>query len=62
MSNNTTQTAARPARKVRYALAGEIVSSSRRARCILLEAQREGRAWLIPQARNVAIDLHRVGQ
>jgi hypothetical protein len=62
MSDNTAQAADRPARKVRYALAGEIVSSSRRARRILLEAQREGRAWLIPQARNVAIRLQRVGQ
>ncbi len=45
--------------KLIFALAGELVSDHRRARRIWRDAIRTGKAWLIPQARNVAILLRR---
>jgi len=44
---------------LRFALAGQIVSDWRVARRIQLAAMRDGREWLVPQARNVAIKLRR---
>jgi hypothetical protein len=42
-----------------FALAGQIVRDWRVARRIQLEAMKEGREWLVPQARNVAVLLRR---
>lgn len=42
-----------------YALAGEIVRTPQHAMRILVAAQCDGRAWLVPQARNVAAKLRR---
>ena len=42
-----------------FALAGKLVSSPAQARAIWSDAIRTGKAWLIPQARNVYILLKR---
>lgn len=45
--------------KPTFALAGELVSDHRHATRIWFAAIRDGKAWLVPQARNVAIPLKR---
>jgi hypothetical protein len=49
-------------KKVRFALAGQIVSKSSAARRILVEAVVSNKEWLIPQAQSVSIQLKRIGQ
>lgn len=45
-----------------FALAGQIVKDWREARRIQFAAMRDGREWVVPQARNVAIKLKRAAE
>ena len=47
---------------IAFALAGRIVTSSKEARAICIEAIKSGKHWLEPQARNVAAKLRAAGQ
>ena len=47
---------------IAFALAGRIVTSSKEARSICIEAIKTGKHWLEPQARNVAAKLRAAGQ
>lgn len=49
----------RPQQGLAFALAGQIVRTPQHATRVLIEAQRDGREWLVPQARNVAAKLRR---
>ncbi|CAM5570121.1 hypothetical protein [Eoetvoesiella caeni] len=59
MGNNKTQSADNTHK---WALAGEIVTSSKRANKILAMAIAQGTTYLVPQARNVAIKLRAAGK
>ena len=47
---------------IAFALAGRIVSSSKEARSICIDAIKTGKTWLEPQARSVMQKLRAVGQ
>lgn len=47
---------------IAFALAGRIVTSSKEARAICIEAIKNGQHWLEPQARSVMQKLRAVGQ
>lgn len=47
---------------IAFTLAGRIVTSSKEARAIRIEAIKSGKHWLEPQARNVAAKLRAAGQ
>lgn len=45
-----------------FALAGELVSTAAHARSILIDAIKNGKEWLIPQAESVLKQLRQAGQ
>lgn len=49
-------------RQLKFTLAGRIVTRSKTARAIWLEALRTDKKWLIPQARSVQFQLRAAGQ
>jgi hypothetical protein len=49
-------------KQLAFALAGEIVTSSKQATQILIDAMCSGKQWLIPQAESVHRQLVAAGQ
>lgn len=50
------------ATKLKFTLAGKIVSKSKDAHAVWLQALRDGTEYLIPQAKSVRRQLEKAGQ
>lgn len=62
MEINQQKTVKVNAKPIAFALAGRIVTNSKEARAICIEAIKTGKHWLEPQARNVAAKLRAASQ